>query len=220
MSAWTATVRQEIAATSRERLPQLVFAVFVGMSTASAFIGTTAKGTVSGVYREIAAQGLTTAANPFDSVSPLYYARNNVIYIILIGALLAIITGVQSTMRDRRAQTMDMVLSRNITPGDYLGAKLAGAALMLAGLMLITAFLSFAGIAAAAGAVPTPNETLRLGALYGLAWLFLIPFLTLECSAASTPPGPPRPSWYPSWPGASWSSFCPWPAPPPCRSHS
>lgn len=168
-----------MAATSRERLPQLIFAVFVGMTTASAFIGTTAKGTVSGVYREAAAQGLTTAANPFDGVSPLYYARNNVIYIILIGALLAIVTGVQSTIRDRRAQTMDMVLSRNVTPGAYLGAKLAGIALMLAGLLLITTFLSFAGIAAAAGAVPKFDETLRLGALYGLAWLFLIPFLTL-----------------------------------------
>lgn len=179
MNAWTATIRQEMAATSRERLPQLILTVFVGLTMASAFIGSTAKGTVTRVYQETIAQGLTTAANPFESISALYYARNNVIYIVLIGALLAIVTGVQSTLRDRRAQTMDLVLSRNITPSRYLGAKLAGIALMLAVLLALTAFLSFAGIAAAAGTVPTIEETLQLIGLYGLAWLFLLPFLTL-----------------------------------------
>ncbi|MDP9989210.1 ABC transporter permease subunit [Arthrobacter sp. KFRI-F3372] len=178
MSVWRSTVRHEVAATCRERLPQLVLSVFVAMTGAAAFIGSSAKETVSGVYREAAAQALTTAANPFDGVSPLYYARNNVIYIILIGALLAIVTGVQSTIRDRRAQTIDLVLSRDVRPVSYLGAKLSGIALMLAGLLVLTAFLSFAGIGAVTGTVPTPGESLRLLGLYGLAWLFLMAFVT------------------------------------------
>ncbi|QOI65798.1 ABC transporter permease subunit (plasmid) [Arthrobacter sp. TES] len=178
MNIWTVTLRQEITAISRERLPRGLLAVFLGMTAASAVIGSSAKATVGDVYREVAAQGLTTARNPFDGL-PALYARNNVIYIILIGALLAIITGVQSTTRDRRARTADLVLSRNISPATYLGAKLAGLAALFAVLLLAAAILTFAGIAIVTGALPTPDESLRLVGLYALAWLFLMPFLVL-----------------------------------------
>lgn len=176
---WMVTFRQEITAISRERLPRGVLAVFLGMTAASAFIGSSAKATVSDVYREVAAQGLTAARNPFDGLPALYFARNNVIYIILIGALLAIVTGVQSTTRDRRARTADLVLSRNINPATYLAAKLAGLAALFAVLLLAAALLTFAGIAIVTGALPTWDESLRLVGLYALAWLFLMPFLVL-----------------------------------------
>ncbi|NHW48569.1 ABC transporter permease subunit [Paenarthrobacter sp. MSM-2-10-13] len=179
MNIWTVTLRQEITAISRERLPRGVLAVFLGMTAASAFIGSSAKTTVSDVYREVAAQGLTTAHNPFDGLPALYYARNNVIYIIVIGALLAIITGVQSTTRDRRARTADLVLSRNISPATYLGAKLTGLAALFALLLAAAAILTFTGIAIVTGAPPTWDESLRLAGLYALAWLFLMPFLVL-----------------------------------------
>ena len=64
------------------------------------------------VWQKTVQAGLTQAPNPFAYVSPLYYARNTVIYLVLIGALMAIVVGVTSAMRDRKARTLDLVLSR------------------------------------------------------------------------------------------------------------
>lgn len=179
MRPWSATIRHEILGAGRERLPQLLLAVFIGMTAASAFIGSSAKGTVSEVYRAAAGQGMTHAPDPFGNVSPLYYARNTVIYIILIGALLAIVIGVQSTMRDRRAGTVDLVLSRHVHPAGYLGAKLAGTGLGLLVLLGAAALINLAGISAVTGSIPSPEHIVRILALFGLAWLFLVPFVTL-----------------------------------------
>ena len=49
-------------------------------------------------------------------MSPLYYARNAVIYVLLIGSLMAIVLGVQATVRDRKASTVDLVLSDRSPP--------------------------------------------------------------------------------------------------------
>lgn len=174
-----AIIRQEILCTGRERLPQLLLAVFVGMMAASAFIGSAARSAVTGVYREALNQGLTTAANPFDALSPLYYARNTLIYIVLIGALLAIVTGVQSTLRDRRARTTDLVLSREVPPVLYLGAKLLGLGLFLLALLAVSALINILCISAVTGYFLSPGDSTRIFGLYGLAWLFMIPFVTL-----------------------------------------
>lgn len=179
MSVWVGTIRQETVAARRERLPQFLLVVFMAMVAASAFIGSAAKGTVTAVYQEAVREGLTSAPNPFTTISPLYYARNTVIYIILIAALLAIVIGAQSTLRDRRARTIDLVLSRDVPPAKYLAAKLAGTGLLLLFILAVAALVNIACIAVATGSFPTLAQGARILALFGVAWLFLIPFVTL-----------------------------------------
>lgn len=179
MNPWAATVGHELRSAGRERLPQLLLMIFVGMTAASAFIGSAAKGTVTEVYNSAAGQGLTSAANPFGNVPPLYYARNTVIYILLIGALLAIVIGVQSAMRDRRARTIDLVLTRRLSPAGYLGAKMTGISLSFLAILGTAALLSAVCISAVTGSIPAPDQLLRLLGLFGVAWLFLLFFVAL-----------------------------------------
>lgn len=179
MNRWRALIHQELLCTARERLPQLLLAVFVGMIGASAFIGSSARSSVSGVYREVLAQGLTTAPNPFDALSPLYYARNTVIYIVLIGALLAIVIGVRSTLRDRQARTLDLVLSRDVRTSFYLGAKLTGLAVFLLLLLAASAVINIGCISLVTGRPLSMNDAGRIVGLYALAWLFMLPFAAL-----------------------------------------
>ncbi|MBW4096195.1 MAG: ABC transporter permease [Acidobacteria bacterium] len=176
---WTGTISHELLCARRERLPQFLLLVFVSMIAASAFIGSSARATVSNVYQQARNQGLTTAANPFDGLSPLYYARNMVIYIVLIGALLAIVVGVRSTLRDRQARTTDLMLSRDVRPAFYLGSKLAGLALFMLILLAVSTLISIGCISAVAGQFLTPGESARIVGLYALAWLFLLPFVAL-----------------------------------------
>ena len=179
MKVFAAGVRQELLSSRRERMPQVLLAVFIGMVTASSVIGWLTNQVVTSVYDRTFAAGLTTQPNPFSAITALYYAKNTVIYIILIGALLAIVLGVQSTIRDRKSHTFDLVLSRPVRPASYLGAKLVGLLSWVAGILALSAAISWISISAIVGSVLSPGDTVRLLGFYALALLFLLPFIIL-----------------------------------------
>ena len=171
--------RQELVALRRERLPLVLLIVFVVMVSVSSLIGWLTNTTVSSVWEKTTQAGLTTAANPFADVSALYYARNTVIYLVLIGALMAIVVGVGSTMRDRKARTIDLVLSRPIGVPAYLLGKLAGVGAWLAMILAVVAVISWTSISIITGAALTPADTARLLAFYGVGLVLLLAFVGL-----------------------------------------
>jgi len=123
--------------------------------------------------------GLTTAPIPFAAVSPLYYARNTVIYLVLIGALMAIVVGVGSTMRDRKARTVDLVLSRPISVPAYLLGKLAGIGAWLAMILAAVAVISWVSISLITRGPLPAGDSLRLAGFYAVAWVLLLAFVAL-----------------------------------------
>ena len=173
MSAFTATVQRELVGSSRERLAQALLIVFIGMVSVSSLIGWISNRTVTAVYEKVREAGMTTAENPFTHVSPLSYARNDVIYIVMIGALLAIVLGVNSILRSRKARVMDLVLSRPMDVRVYLTAQLTGMAVWLALVMLAGAAIGWVTISVIYGRPLSADDTLRLLAFFGIAWLFL-----------------------------------------------
>ncbi len=179
MNGFVATIKQELLCAKRERLPQVLLVIFLAMVGTSCFIGWATNHTVTNVYNEVVRQGITKAPNPFTGVSPLYYARNTVIYVVLIGALLAIVLGVQSMLRDRKARVTDLLLSRPINTSVYLGAKLFGLCLWLLIILGISAVINWLSISLIVGHALSLSDSLRLGAFYAVAWLFLLPFVVL-----------------------------------------
>jgi ABC-2 type transport system permease protein len=179
MEQFVATVRQELLCAKRERLPQVLLAIFLAMVAVSCFIGWATNHTVTNVYNEAVRQGITTAQNPFTGVSRLFYARNTVIYIVLIGALLAIVLGVQAALRDRKAKVNDLLLSRPVSTPVYLGAKLTGLCLWLLAILAVSAFINWLSISAIISHALSLQDSVRLLLFYAVAWLFLVPFVTL-----------------------------------------
>jgi ABC-2 type transport system permease protein len=149
------------------------------MVSVSSFIGWSARSTVTAVYTQIAAAGLTTAPNPFAGTSPLYYAHNSVIYVVLIGALMAIVLGVQATIRDRKAATFALILSRPVATVGRLLGQLAALSVVIAAVIGISTIISWASIGAITGGILGPDATVRLAAFAGLSWLLLTPFALL-----------------------------------------
>ena len=179
MNGFFASLRHELLCTARARVPQLLLVVFLGMVSVSSFIGWSARSTVMAVYTQITSAGLTTAPNPFAGTSPLYYAHNSVIYVVLIGALMAIVLGVQATLRDRKAATFTLILSRPIgTVGRLLG-QLSALSVVIAVVIGISTIISWASISVITGAILGPDSTLRLAAFAGLSWLLLTAFALL-----------------------------------------
>ena len=171
--------RQELLALRRERLPLVLLTVFLMMVSLSSLIGWLTHATVSSVWQKTIQAGLTTAPSPFAAVSPLYYARNTVIYLVLIGALMAIVVGAGSTMRDRKARTIDLVLSRPISVSAYLLGKLAGIGAWVAMVLTSVAVISWVSIAVITHGALSGTDTLRLAGFYAVAWVLLLAFAAL-----------------------------------------
>jgi ABC-2 type transport system permease protein len=179
MTAVLTMARQELVALRRERLPLVLLIVFVVMVSVSSLIGWLTNSTVGSVWEKTTQAGLTTAPNPFADVSALYYARNTVIYLVLIGALMAIVVGVTSTMRDRKARTIDLVLSRPIGVPAYLLGKVAGIGAWLAMILAAVAVISWTSISLIIHGPLSPGDTARLLGFYVVAWVLLLAFVTL-----------------------------------------
>jgi ABC-2 type transport system permease protein len=171
------TARQEMKSLRREQLPQALLLVFVGMVSMSSFIGWLTNKNVTQIWQKVKDEGLTSAPNPFVNVSPLYYLRNTVIYLVLVGALLAIVLGVSSMVRDRKAGTLDLVLSRPIEAPAYLMGKLIGVVLWLGMILSIVAAISWTSISFIIGMSLSANDSTRLLVFFGMSLVFLTGFV-------------------------------------------
>ena len=176
MNAFWTSARHEVLSITRARIAQLLLVVFVGMVSASAVIGWITTRTVTAVYEGILAAGLTTAANPFTDVAPLYYARNSAIYVVLIGCLMAIVLGAQATLRDRKQGTSALVLTRPLTLRARLIGQLTGIGLVLAAVLLVSTLISWVSIAAITAVPLSGDLTARLLGFAGASWLLLMVF--------------------------------------------
>lgn len=179
MSITLVTARQEIRSLRREKLAQSLLVIFVAMVSLSSFIGWLTNKNVTGIYRKVKDQGLTSAANPFAHVSALYYLRNTVIYLVLIGALLAIVLGVASVIRDRKAHTVDLILVRPIHARSYLLGKLIGIGVWLTLILGLVTLISWTSIAHIIGRPLTGADTTRLVLYFAMSLIFLLGFVLL-----------------------------------------
>jgi ABC-2 type transport system permease protein len=176
MSTLTASARQEVLSLTRERLPMIMLVVFVGMVSVSSFIGWLTNSTVSAVWEQTRAAGLTQAGNPFADVSPLYYARNTVIYVVLIGALMAIIVGVTSAMRDRKARTVDLVLTRPVSMRTHFAGKILGIAIGFAAVLALVTAITWISIAIITHGPLGFGDTARIVGMFALTEILLLAF--------------------------------------------
>jgi ABC-2 type transport system permease protein len=174
-----ASARHEVLSTWRSRTAHILLYVFIGMVLVSAFIGWATNRTVTSVYDQISADGMTDQPNPFLDASPLNYARNAIIYVILIGALMAMVLGAQSTLRDRKAGTSPLVLSRPVGTVSRLFGQLAGIAAVLAAVLAVSFLASWISIGIIDGAVLGPEATLRLTGFALLSLLLLLGFVII-----------------------------------------
>jgi ABC-2 type transport system permease protein len=185
VSAFLTVARQEVRSTGRERLAIALLVVFLGMALASAVIGWSSHRTVMSVYNETVLQTGRDVPNPFVDVSPLDVVKNTVIYIVLIGALLAVVVGVRAGVRDRKAGVTDLILSRPIGPRSYLLGKLLGAQAWMGIVLVVALVASWLSVWVISGTPLDLAATGRLLGFFALAWVFLLPFSVMGMIAGA-----------------------------------
>ena len=185
MSAVLTVVKQEIRSAFRERLAIALLVVFLGMALASAAIGWASHHTVTSVYNETVVQLGRDVPNPFADVSALEVVKNTVIYIVLIGALLAVVAGVRAGVRDRKSGVTDLVLSRPIGARSYMVGKLMGVQAWMGIVLTAALVVSWLSVWVISRSPLGLADTGSLVGFMALAWVFLLPFSVTGLIAGS-----------------------------------
>ncbi|MEP7223808.1 MAG: ABC transporter permease subunit [Actinomycetota bacterium] len=188
MSATVVIARQHLRFLSRSHTFLLMLVVLLGMTALSGFIGWSSHSTILRVYdetvRTLTAAGKPAPPNPFAYKPRLSLLNNMIIYVPLIGALLAIVIGNMSVTGDRQAGVTRVIFSRPVGRSPYFWGKVAGSALAGAAIMAACLALSVIGLTLINHGLPTASELLRLTLFYALSGLYLLLFVLIGIVAA------------------------------------
>jgi ABC-type transport system involved in multi-copper enzyme maturation permease subunit len=188
MSTTAVIARQQIHSLKRRKTFVLMMGVLLLMTALSGFIGWSSHATIIRVYdetvRTLAAAGTPAPPNPFAGKPRLSLLNNMIIYVPLIGALLAIVVGHLSVMDDRNAGVNRVIFSRPVPRAAYFRGKLAGCAAAVAAILAACLGLSVTALTLINGGPPTLGELGRLVAFYGLSWAYLLLFVLVGMIAS------------------------------------
>jgi ABC-type transport system involved in multi-copper enzyme maturation permease subunit len=137
----------EIKSLLREKIVYSITIVFIFMSMASSFIGWSTFTTANAIYKSsvvfLQGQGvMDIPSNPLLKVPTLASFDNLIVYISLIGALLAIIIGHRSMMRERKSGILQIIFTKPISKKSLILGKVLGLSLTIFSIVGITALIS------------------------------------------------------------------------------
>ena len=168
--------RQEIRAITKEKTFVLLLVIFIGMTLASTYIGWSSHHTIQNVYDSsiqlLQEEGKPVPPPPFESATQLSLVKNMIIYIVLIGALLAITLGYLTGIRDRKAGVTRIIFSRNITRRQFLLGKVLAVLFVLGCMLLIALMVSVVSLMVLSSL--TFGDVMRIAGFYGFSLMYLV----------------------------------------------
>lgn len=188
MTTAAVIARHHLRLLSRSNTFLLMLVVLLGMTALSGLIGWSSHATILRVYEEtvrtLSAAGKPVPPNPFAARPRLSLLNTMIIYVPLIGALLAIVIGNMSVTGDRQAGVSRVIFSRPVLRSSYFWGKAAGSAVAGALIMAACLVLSLVGLTLINHGPPTVSEFERLIAFYVLSGLYLLLFALVGMIAA------------------------------------
>jgi ABC-type transport system involved in multi-copper enzyme maturation permease subunit len=174
----------EVMSLVRERTVLLLLVIFLFMTFLSAYIGWSSHHTIQQIYlasvEQLQIQGKEVPRAPFADTTPLSLLKNMIIYIVLIGSLLAITIGHDAGMRERKAGVVKILFSRPVSKTEFLTGKIAGLIIVLGTTMLLAAGVSTVSSAMLANI--TTHDVIMLLVFYGFSLIYLLGFALLGLS--------------------------------------
>jgi ABC-2 type transport system permease protein len=122
------------------------------------------------------------------NLNPLSASKSFVNYIGLLGALLAIILGNSSVVKEKRSGTLKLILSRQIFRDSFLNGKVIGNILLLFFITLFTFIISLVSVVFISTAALTGDDITRMFMFFMMSFLYMIFFVVLGIFMAVTIP--------------------------------
>ena len=170
--------KKEFKAAYKDKVLLVIVMLFLIMSIASVYIGSTTKYAELKAYEDIVsvakAQGGTIPMAPV--IYPLAILRNIIEYITMIGAVLAIFLGFDAISGERENGTLRLLLSKPLYRDQLVTGKLLGAGMIIGALLSVTLIFNLTLFSIATGLIPSFHEILRLIIFFILAFIYMISF--------------------------------------------
>ena len=183
MNVVSIIARKEFQAALRNRLFITIAVLFLTMSILSVYIGSTTKRAEMRVYNEavatLAAQGASTMPTQ-PEIHTLTILSNLTEYVSLVGAILAVVLGYNALIQEKESGSLKLILSRPVYRDRLLTGKLLGNAAVIGTLLGLVFVFNLALLVLVGGIWPTEGEALRLLSFVGLAFFYMLIFLTLS----------------------------------------
>lgn len=182
MNAVTIIARKEFQAAFRDRLFITITGLFLALSILSVYIGSVTKRTEMRVYNEtvasLTAQGVTTLP-PQPEIHTLTILSNLTEYVSIVGAILAVVLGYNALIEEKESGGLKLILSRPVYRDRLLTGKLLGNAAVIGMLLGLVFVFNLVLLVLVGGIWPVPGEVFRLLSFVGLAFVYMLIFLTL-----------------------------------------
>lgn len=171
--------RKEVKTAFRDNIFLIITLLFVLLSVVSVYIGASTKNAELRAYQDIVqliqSQGSTNIPSP-PEIFPLSVLSNIVSYVSMIGAVVAIFLGFDSFSGERNSGTLKLIAVRPVYRDQIVSGKLAGAAMVIGGLLGIVLIFNLILFILVSGITPTGNEIARLLTFFLLAFIYMMAF--------------------------------------------
>ncbi|MCL4338445.1 ABC transporter permease [Patescibacteria group bacterium] len=174
----------EIRVLVREKTFLLLLLIFFLLTLFSAYIGWSTKTTILAVYRQsvITLKQAGTAnipSNPFTGIAHLSIFRNMIIYIFLVGSLMAIVVGHRAFIRERKSGVTQLIFSKPLSRSSFILGKILGITIVLLMLIIATFLVSIISSALIPNQQLTMLEAAKLFSFYIVSFLYMFIFSML-----------------------------------------
>ena len=165
----------------KENTFTVLLIIFILMTIFSTYIGWSAKNTIINVYqetvKEISLKGIKEIPpNPFTGIPDLSILKNMIVYVFLIGSLLALVIGNNAFIRDRRSGVLRIIFSKPVSKQTYIFGKIVGIFETILFVIFISFLLSLFSTVLISGHFLTPIEILKLSEFYAISLVYLLIF--------------------------------------------
>jgi ABC-type transport system involved in multi-copper enzyme maturation permease subunit len=173
--------KNEFKTLFKEKTFIILLIIFILMTIFSTYIGWSAKNTIINVYqetvKELSLKGIKEIPpNPFTGIPDLSILKNMIVYVFLIGSLLALVIGNSAFIKDRRSGVLRIIFSKFISKQTYIFGKIVGIFETLLLVIFISFLLSLFSTILISGHFLTPIEILKLSGFYAISLVYLLIF--------------------------------------------
>jgi ABC-2 type transport system permease protein len=165
----------------KEKTFVLILIIFILMTLFSTYIGWSSRTTIENVYQETVKKLVSDGAvnqlsDPFIAIPILSIIKNMIVYVFLIGSLLAIIIGYNSFLRERQSGVSKIIFSKPLGRKDFVLGKIAGILFPLIIITAISFLISLASVSLITGKILPNPEILKLAAFYIISLVYMLIF--------------------------------------------
>ncbi len=172
----------------RNRIFLVIAGLFLVFSVLSVYIGSSTKHAELQAYAQtvsVLKTAGTSTLPPPPEILPLAILKNDVSYVSMIGALLAIFLGFDQLTKEKEHGNLRLLLSRPVLRDQLITGKVVSGALVIGLLQGLALLFDVALLRGVGGIAPTAGEILRLTAFAAVSFLYLMLFYLVALMASA-----------------------------------